>query len=89
MLIGGNNVGRIGQITSIDKHPGSFTIVNVKDARGNTFSTRLCNILVVGDNKTQVISLPRGEGIRQTLIQERDARRGEESSDEAEDEDDN
>ncbi len=36
----GNNVGRIGTVTVIDSHPGSFDIVHVKDAKGHSFSTR-------------------------------------------------
>lgn len=68
MLIGGNNVGRIGTLTSVDKHPGSFEICHVKDTKGNTFSTRLHNVLVIGDGKTTQISIPKGDGIRLTLI---------------------
>jgi len=86
MLIGGNNVGRIGKITSIEKHPGSFEIVHVRDSKGNSFSTRIANILVIGDNKTTAVSIPKGEGIRLTLIQERDQRLGDESSDDDEEE---
>jgi small subunit ribosomal protein S4e len=90
MLVGGNNVGRIGNITSIEKHQGSFDICHVKDSKGNSFSTRLANAFVIGDGKTNTVSIPKGDGIRLTLIQERDARRGdEESSGEEEDEDDN
>merc|ERR1719263_812143 len=87
MLIGGNNVGRIGNITSIEKHPGSFEIVHVKDSKGNSFSTRIANILVIGDNKTTAVSIPKGDGIRLTLMQERDQRLGDESSDDNEEED--
>jgi small subunit ribosomal protein S4e len=87
MLIGGNNVGRIGKITSIEKHPGSFEIVHVRDSKGNSFSTRQSNILVIGDNKTSAVSIPKGEGVRLTLIQERDQRLGDESSDDNEEED--
>ena len=89
MLIGGNNVGRIGNVTSIEKHPGSFDICHIKDVKGNSFSTRLGNVIVIGDGKTNTVSIPKGDGIRLTLIQERDARRGDEESsgDEAEDDD--
>ena len=89
MLIGGNNVGRIGNVSSIEKHPGSFDICHVKDTKGNSFSTRLGNVIVIGDGKTNTVSIPKGDGIRLTLIQERDARRGdeEESGDEAEEDD--
>ena len=80
MLIGGNNIGRIGNLQSLEKHPGSFEIAHVKDTNGNAFSTRLQNILVIGDGKTPAISIPKGQGIRLTLVQERDARLGEESA---------
>jgi len=86
MLVGGNNVGRIGVLASIEKHPGSYEICNVKDTKGNTFATRLENVVVIGDGKTASISIPRGEGIRLTLIQERDLRRGDESSGDDEEE---
>lgn len=79
MLIGGNNIGRIGNLQSLEKHPGSFEIAHVKDTSGKTFSTRLSNIIVVGDGKTPAISIPKGEGIRLSLIQERDKRMGDES----------
>jgi len=80
MLIGGNNIGRIGNLQSLEKHPGSYEIAHVKDTTGNTFSTRLQNICVIGDGKTPAISIPKGEGIRLTLVQERDLRLGEESA---------
>ena len=86
MLIGGNNIGRIGNLQSLEKHPGSFEIAHVKDTSGQIFSTRLSNIIVVGDGKTPAISIPKGEGIRLTLIQERDQRLGDESAGEVSDE---
>jgi len=44
MLTGGNNIGRIGILENVDKHPGSFEIAKVKDSRGHKYSTRLSNI---------------------------------------------
>jgi len=85
-LTGGNNIGRIGVLQSVEKHPGSFDIAHVKDANGNTFATRTGNIFIIGDGKSPAISLPKGEGIKLTLIEERDNRIDE---DEEEDEDDN
>ena len=81
MLIGGNNIGRIGTLESIEKHPGSFDIAHVKDVRGQKFSTRLSNVFVIGDGKTPAISLPKGEGIKYSLIEERDERMGIEEED--------
>jgi small subunit ribosomal protein S4e len=80
MLTGGNNIGRIGNLQSLEKHPGSYEIAHVKDANGKSFSTRLTNVLVIGDGKTPAISVPKGDGLRLTLIQERDARLGDERS---------
>ena len=80
MLIGGNNIGRIGNLQSLEKHPGSFEIAHVKDTSGQIFSTRLSNIVVIGDGKTPAISIPKGQGIRLSLIQERDLRLGDESA---------
>jgi small subunit ribosomal protein S4e len=76
MLIGGNNIGRIGVLQSIEKHPGSYEIAHVKDTKGSAFTTRLSNIIVIGDGKTPAISIPKGEGVRLTLVQERDAKQG-------------
>jgi small subunit ribosomal protein S4e len=80
MLVGGNNIGRIGNLQSLEKHPGSFEIAHVKDTSGQIFSTRLSNIVVIGDGKTPAISIPKGQGIRLSLIQERDVRLGDESA---------
>lgn len=85
MLIGGNNIGRIGVMESIEKHPGSFDIAHVKDTRGQKFSTRLANVFVIGDGKTPAISIPKGDGIKYSNIEERDMRMGIEEDDEAED----
>lgn len=85
MIYGGNNIGRIGLLQSVEKHQGSFDIAHIKDARGNLFATRVANVIVIGDGKTPAISIPKGEGICYTLIEERDKRHGDEVSDNAED----
>ena len=88
MLTGGNNIGRIGILQSIEKHPGSFEIAHVKDSNGHVFSTRVSNIIIIGDGKTPTITLPKGEGIRLTLIEERNNKQVEEDEDvEEEDQD--
>jgi small subunit ribosomal protein S4e len=85
ILTGGNNIGRIGTLSSIERHPGTFDIAHVKDARGNAFSTRIGNVFIIGDGKTLAITLPKGEGIAYSLIEQRDQRTGEvEEEDEAE-----
>lgn len=40
MCIRGHNIGRVGVITHVDRHPGGFDIVQVKDKRNQAFSTR-------------------------------------------------
>merc|ERR1719446_827723 len=88
MLIGGNNIGRIGVLQSVEKHPGSFDTANVIDAKDNKFTTRISNVFVIGDGKTPSISLPKGEGIKLTLIEER-ALKGDDEEEEAAEESDN
>jgi small subunit ribosomal protein S4e len=80
-LTGGNNIGRIGVLQSIEKHTGSYDIAHVRDANNAHFSTRIGNIIVIGDGKTPAISLPKGEGIKLSLMEQRAERMGEESED--------
>jgi len=70
MVTKGANIGRVGQIISKEKHPGSFDIVHLKDKKGIPFATRLSNVFVIGDAKPW-ISLPRGSGVRTTILEER------------------
>uniref|UniRef100_A0A8B9XRQ1 40S ribosomal protein S4 n=1 Tax=Bos mutus grunniens TaxID=30521 RepID=A0A8B9XRQ1_BOSMU len=74
MVTGGASLGRIGVITSRERHPGSFDMVHVKDANGNSFATRLSDIFVIGKGNKPWISLPHGKGIRLTIAEERDKR---------------
>lgn len=77
MITRGRNAGRVGVIQNIERHPGSFDIVHIKDSTGAIFATRLPNAFVIGegaDPKSAWISLPRDSGIRKTIFQERDAR---------------
>ena len=54
LIVGGNNIGRAGQIAKIEKHPGSYEIVYIKDTTGKEFSTRLTNIFITGDQKSEI-----------------------------------
>ncbi|KAK2091628.1 40S ribosomal protein S4, X isoform [Saguinus oedipus] len=74
MVTGGANLGRSGVITNRERHPGSFNVVHVKDANGNSFATRLSNIFVIGKGNKPWISLLRGKGIHLTIAEERDKR---------------
>lgn len=73
-ITGGNNIGRVGTMLSVEHHPGSYEIVHVKDGKGNTFSTRLSNAFVIGTDKKPVLTLPKGNGQRISLNEERDNR---------------
>jgi small subunit ribosomal protein S4e len=88
MITGGNNIGRIGALQSLEKHPGSFEIAHVRDSTGNIFATRLGNVIVIGDGKEPVISLPKGEGLKMTLMEERQRRVGDDVEEEDDDEED-
>jgi len=73
----GKNNGRMGTITSRDKHPGGFDIVNIKDAKGKAFATRIGNIFVIGKkDEANMISTPKGRGIKENILEERKKRFG-------------
>merc|ERR1719401_2379117 len=73
MISGGNNIGRVGVIQHRERHPGSFEIVHVKDAVGHTFSTRLNNVFAIGKGSKPWVSLPKGNGIKLSVIEDRNA----------------
>jgi small subunit ribosomal protein S4e len=70
MVTGGHNNGRVGTIVHKEKHKGSFDIVHVEDAAGSRFATRQTNVFVIGKANKPLISLPKGKGIRLTILQE-------------------
>jgi len=71
MISGGNNIGRVGVISHRERHPGSFEIVHLKDAVGHTFATRLQNVFVIGKGTKPWISLPKDNGIKKSIIEDR------------------
>jgi len=71
MVTAGANKGRVGVLTTREKHHGGFEIAHLKDKRGNAFATRSGNVFVIGDSKPW-ISLPRGKGIALSIIEERE-----------------
>jgi len=72
MITGGANRGRIGEITNIERHPGVFDIIHLKDKEGNEFSTRYTNVFVLGNDMSSVpITLPKLEGVRANILTER------------------
>ena len=48
MITKGANTGRVGTLIGREKHEGSFDIVQVKDATGAVFATRLANAFTIG-----------------------------------------
>lgn len=71
---GGNNIGRVGTMLSVEHHPGSYEIVHVKDANGHIFATRLANAFVIGQKEKPMITLPKGNGILLSMTEERERR---------------
>jgi small subunit ribosomal protein S4e len=74
MIGGGNSQGRVGVITHRERHPGSFEIVHIKDSVGHIFATRLQNVFVIGKGTKPWISLPKGNGIKLSIIEDRNAK---------------
>lgn len=75
MITRGHNNGRVGVIQHIERHPGSFDIITVKDANGSTFATRRQNVFVIGKGNKPEVSLPKGKGIKITVVEERAQRK--------------
>ena len=60
----GANVGRVGILTTRERHPGDYDIVHIQDRKGNTFTTRLNNVFVLGKGESSLVSLPRNQGVK-------------------------
>lgn len=73
MVTKGRNRGRVGVMVHIEKHPGSFDIVSVRDSSGNSFSTRSENVFLIGNKDESEVTLPKGKGVKLDIIQERDS----------------
>merc|ERR550539_2271164 len=71
MIIKGRNTGRVGNIRKIEKHPGAHNIAHIRDAKGNEFATRMNNIFVIGGHDETAVTLPQGDGLKLTILQER------------------
>ena len=59
LIAGGRNTGRVGVIMSIEKHPGSFNIIHVKDAADHSFATRAGNVFPIGKGNQSMVTLPK------------------------------
>lgn len=76
MVTGGHSIGRVGTVIHRERVNGGFDVVHLKDSRDNTFTTRLSNVMVIGESTKAWISLPKGKGVRLTIAEERDKRLG-------------
>lgn len=74
IVTGGQNGGRVGIVLNTEKHPGSHTIVHMRDAAGNEFATRKDNVFVIGKGNKPLVSLPKAKGVRLSILQEQAAR---------------
>merc|ERR1719150_3270571 len=74
MLTGGRNIGRVGIIEKLEKHPGAFDICHIRDAKDHKFATRKDNIFIIGAGSKPLISLGKTKGIKYSIIEDRDFR---------------
>jgi small subunit ribosomal protein S4e len=74
MVTRGKNQGRIGVVVNVERHPGSFDIVHIRDKKNENFATRLENVFVIGESKGSWITIPRGKGIKLSIFQEKEER---------------
>ena len=72
MITKGRNTGRVGVILHVEKHPGSFDIVSIRDATGHSFSTRQENVFIIGTGDKPEVTLPKGQGIKLSILEERE-----------------
>jgi small subunit ribosomal protein S4e len=68
-IIKGKNCGRVGTYVHIDRHPGSFDIVHMKDSAGQEFVTRKEYVFVIGEGSTPMFKLPKRQGVKLTVLQ--------------------
>lgn len=71
LITKGRNRGRIGVLLQRDRHLGGFDIIHVRDAAGNTFATRLSSGFVIGQGNNSEISLPKGKGVKISILEEK------------------
>lgn len=69
MVTEGGNVGRVGVIQNIEHQTASFDIVHMKDAQGNEFATRIANVFIIGEGENPIITLPRRNGVRPSILE--------------------
>ena len=70
----GTNRGRVGSIVHIAKLDGNFDLVTLRDAKGHAFTTRANYVFAIGRGNTPSITLPRGNGLKLSIIEEAELR---------------
>lgn len=73
----GNNRGRVGIIDHINKFDNNFDLITIKDAAGHSFTTRTSYIVTIGRGNKSLITLPKGNGVALTIIEETKKRESE------------
>ena len=53
-----------------EKHLAGYEISHIKDAASKTFSTRTSNVFIIGEGNRSYISLPKGKGIKLSIMEE-------------------
>jgi ribosomal protein S4E len=74
MITGGRNAGRVGVLHHIERHEGSFNIAHINDSAGHAFATRMGNVFAIGNDARPWVSLPKGKGIKLSILEERSVR---------------
>nr|CCA19147.1 40S ribosomal protein S4 putative [Albugo laibachii Nc14] len=74
MVTRGRNTGIVGMLHQIERHEGSFSIARIRDSTGHEFATRLGNVFAIGNGSRPWISLPKGKGIKLSILEERSVR---------------
>jgi len=74
MTTGGNNIGRVGTFVHRERHPGSFEIIHLRDTEGHEFATRIQNVMVIGQKDKAFVSVPKGNGIKLSIVDDRKKR---------------
>jgi small subunit ribosomal protein S4e len=72
LVTGGANRGRVGIINNRTRLQGAFDMINIRDANGNSFNTRIDNCFVIGEKDKSIITLPRGAGLKSNIIEQQD-----------------
>jgi len=73
----GNNRGRVGIIDHINKFDNNFDLITIKDAHGHSFTTRTSYITAIGKGNKSLITLPKGDGVSLSIIEEAKKRESE------------